>query len=92
MSDTDAAVTPAEAAFRAFYEPPHAPTWDRMPPVQHALWGRIAQAAVNQAVAAAALTERERIAQVAEDLEAHYHGPGGQTAPFADLLRGAKAP
>lgn len=43
-------------------------------------------------VTKAAITERERIAKVAEDLGAHYHGPGGQSAPFAGLLRGAKAP
>lgn len=43
------------------------------------------------AVVRAVRAERERIAQVAEDLEVHYHGPGGQTAPFASLLRGAKA-
>ena len=44
------------------------------------------------AVAGAALAERERIAQVAEDLGAHYHGPDyDRTASFADYLRGAKA-
>jgi hypothetical protein len=88
LAEPDAAITPAEAAFRAFYEPPHAPAWDCMPPVQHAIWGRIAEAAVHRAVA----DERERIAQVAEDLGVHYHGPDyDRTASFAAFLRGAKS-
>ena len=43
------------------------------------------------AVTTAAATEKERIAKVADDLGAHYHGPDGRSAPFADYLRGAKA-
>ena len=44
------------------------------------------------ALTGAALTEKERIAKVAEDLGAHYHGPDyDRTASFADFLRGAKA-
>lgn len=35
--------------------------------------------------------EKDRIAQVAEDLDAHYHGDG-QSASFADYLRGASHP
>ena len=39
-----------------------------------------------------ALAERERIAKVAEDLGAHYHGPDyDRTASFSDYRRGAKA-
>ena len=45
------------------------------------------------ALANSAGGERERIAQVAEDLGAHYHDDtGGQSAPFADYLRGRKSP
>ena len=48
------------------------------------------------AVAGAALAERERIAQVAADLGVHYHErlerTRGPAAPFADFLRGARAP
>lgn len=37
----------------------------------------------------AVIAERERIAEVAEALGAHYHdGDGGRSAPFANLLRG----
>lgn len=43
-------------------------------------------------LAAAALTEKERIAKRAEDLGAHYHGPDyDRIASFADYLRGAKS-
>ena len=44
------------------------------------------------AVTKAAATERERVAQVAEDLGVHYHGPDyDRTASFAAFLRGAKS-
>ena len=39
----------------------------------------------------AAVAEKNRIAQVAEDLAAHYHGADGQSALFADFLRTRQA-
>ena len=52
----------------------------------HTRTGELAD--IDQAIAA----EKERIAQMAEDLGAHYHGPDyDRTASFADYLRGAKA-
>ncbi len=48
--------------------------------------------AETAAVVRAVRAERERIAQVAEDLGAHYHGPDyDRSASFADYLKGAKA-
>ena len=52
-----------------------------------ALRGAVDPSAITRAVTA----ERERCAQVAEDLGAHYHGPDGQSAPLAGYLRGARS-
>jgi hypothetical protein len=46
----------------------------------------------DEKIAEAVAAEKERIAQVAEDLGAHYHGPDyDRTASFSEFLRGAKA-
>ena len=40
------------------------------------------------AITAAVTAEKNRIAQVAADLRAHYHHGDGRSASFADYLRG----
>jgi hypothetical protein len=48
-------------------------------------------APIPPAITRAVIAEKERIAGVAAALGAHYHGADGQSAPFADLLWGARA-
>lgn len=68
--------------------------WDAVLRVARML-GQTHEAQAEAAIAAAVAAEKERIAQAAEDLGAHYHErlerTRGRAASFADFLRGAKS-
>lgn len=83
------------AALGAALAEPHGPLilprdeWDALVAIHGQLSRVLGLGSLARVVAEAVAAEKKRIAQVAEDVGAHYHdGEGGQSASFAALLRG----